>query len=103
MDLTSHLSLSLLLLSDATSWFCRRVIEGASSREASTTFDDSDSDLSSSSDEDEARAKGVVYRVSKGKVKLMERGMDQYVELVEKGIAKRERLAAAAAAAAKGG
>lgn len=79
------------------------MIEGASSREASTTFDDSDSDLSSSSDEDDARAKGVVYRVSKGKVKLMERGMDQYVELVEKGIAKRERLAAAAAAAAKGG
>jgi len=45
--------------------------------------------------------KGTVYRVGGGKVRLMEGGVDEYAAKVEKLVAKRERIAAAAALAAK--
>lgn len=84
--------------------------------------DDPDDDESDDSEDEEelGKKKGTVFRVGGGKVslvlslggdmkinrrflplqvKVMERGMDEYTERVEKLIAKRKRLAAAAATA----
>lgn len=50
----------------------------------------------SEEDEDETLPRGKVWRVQNAKVKRMEGGMGEYVEKVEKALAKRARLAAAA-------
>ncbi|KAL7414181.1 P-loop containing nucleoside triphosphate hydrolase protein [Mrakia frigida] len=80
-------------------WFCRTVVELAPLR--STTDSDNDDDPDSGSDSEEeasggSRKKGTVYRVGGGKVRLMEGGVDEYAAKVEKLVAKRERIAAAA-------
>ena len=93
-----------LILVTHDRWFCRRVIEGATLRQAAASLDDNDglSDADSSEeDEDETLPRGKVWRVQNAKVRLMEGGMDEYVEKVEKALAKRARLAAAAAAASR--
>lgn len=87
-------------LSPLPSWFCRRVIEGATLREAAASLDD-DGDLSadsSSSDDDAASALpfGKVFRVQNAKVRLMEGGMSEYVEKVDRALAKKALLAEAA-------
>ncbi|KAJ7498543.1 P-loop containing nucleoside triphosphate hydrolase protein [Mycena latifolia] len=71
-------------------WFSRVVIEGESLRHA--TADDEDATDDSSSDEDDVTTPpGKTYRVGGGKLKLMERGMAQYVALVERKLARKKR------------
>ncbi|KAK7062089.1 iron complex transport system ATP-binding protein [Favolaschia claudopus] len=72
-------------------WFSRVVIEGESLRHAAP--DDDESDVSSSDDEDEEdqAPPGKTYRVGGGKLKLMEKGMAQYVAFVERKLAKKKR------------
>ncbi|KAI0091739.1 P-loop containing nucleoside triphosphate hydrolase protein [Irpex rosettiformis] len=82
-------------------WFSRVVVEGFSLSQAGAFGDhqdnDDESDASSSSeDEDFVKSPGQTFYVGNGKVKLLERGMEQYVELVERKLQKRERLAARA-------
>lgn len=86
-------------------WFSRVVIERESVRDASGELDagaaDSDGgDASSSSDDDEdgedsggggARPRGRTYRVGNGKLKLMEKGMQGYVGIVERKLERRRR------------
>lgn len=72
------------------SWFSRVVIEGESLRHAAP--DDEGSDESSSEEEDdEAAPPGKTYRVGGGKLKLMEKGMTQYVGIVERKLARKKR------------
>ncbi|KAJ7639258.1 P-loop containing nucleoside triphosphate hydrolase protein [Roridomyces roridus] len=73
-------------------WFSRVVIEGESLRHA-TQDEDGDEDLSESDDdeEEESRPPGKTYRVGGGKLKLMEKGMVQYVAFVERKLAKKMR------------
>ncbi|KAJ7740893.1 P-loop containing nucleoside triphosphate hydrolase protein [Mycena olivaceomarginata] len=61
-------------------WFSRVVIEGESLRHAAP--DDED---------DEAAPPGKTYRVGGGKLKLMEKGMTQYVGIVERKLARKKR------------
>ena len=71
-------------------WFCRVVIEGASLHEP----DEDDSD----GDEDEGAAagpRGQVYRVNKGQVVELSGGMDEYVQKVEKELARKAKTDAA--------
>ncbi|KAF7355682.1 Iron complex transport system ATP-binding protein [Mycena sanguinolenta] len=70
-------------------WFSRVVIEGESLRQA-TQVDDA-SDESSSEEEDDATPPGKTYRVGGGKLKLMEKGMAQYVGIIERRLAKKKR------------
>ncbi|KAJ7368722.1 P-loop containing nucleoside triphosphate hydrolase protein [Mycena albidolilacea] len=71
-------------------WFSRVVIEGESLRHAAP--DDEVSDESSSEEEDdEAAPPGKTYRVGGGKLKLMEKGMTQYVGIVERKLARKKR------------
>lgn len=88
-----------LILITHDRWFCRRVIEGASLREASASLDDDGQSDGSSSEEEggETLPRGQVWRVQNAKVRLMDGGMDEYVDKVEKALAKRARLVAAAA------
>ncbi|KAJ6482821.1 P-loop containing nucleoside triphosphate hydrolase protein [Mycena vitilis] len=69
-------------------WFSRVVIEGES-RHASPNKDASDD--SSSEDDDDTTSPGKTYRVGGGKLKLMEKGMAQYVALVERKLARKKR------------
>ncbi|KAJ7228264.1 P-loop containing nucleoside triphosphate hydrolase protein [Mycena pura] len=70
-------------------WFSRVVIEGESLKHANPENDASDE---SSSEEDEDGAPpGKTYRVGGGKLKLMEKGMTQYVALVERKLAKKKK------------
>ncbi|KAI0761905.1 P-loop containing nucleoside triphosphate hydrolase protein [Irpex lacteus] len=79
-------------------WFSRVVVEGCSLSKAGAFGDqegeDDESDGSSTEDEDIIKSPGQTFYVGNGKVKLLERGMEQYVELVERKLQKRERLAA---------
>ncbi|KAJ6561577.1 P-loop containing nucleoside triphosphate hydrolase protein [Mycena vulgaris] len=71
-------------------WFSRVVIEGESLRHA--TQDDEESDDSSSEDEDDVTTPpGKTYRVGGGKLKLLEKGMAQYVAFVERKLARKKR------------
>ncbi|KAJ7098765.1 P-loop containing nucleoside triphosphate hydrolase protein [Mycena belliarum] len=70
-------------------WFSRVVIEGESLRHAAQ--DDEASDDSSDEEYDAAAAPGTTYRVGGGKLKLMEKGMAQYVAFVERKLARKKR------------
>lgn len=82
----------------AYSWFSRVVVEGCSLSRAGAFGDQQDeddkSDGSLTEEEDIVKSPGQTFYVGNGKVKLLERGMGQYVELVERKLQKRERLAA---------
>ena len=81
-------------------WFSRVVVEGCSLSKAGAFGDQQDGDesnvSSSSEDDDTVKTPGQTFYVGNGKVKLLERGMEQYVEMVERKLQKRERLAARA-------
>lgn len=66
-------------------WFNRVVLEGESPN-ARNEEDDSDDD---SSDDEDVKT-GPTYRVGNGKMKLMTNGMQQYVDIVERKLRKRE-------------
>lgn len=76
-------------------WFSRVVVERETFKAASGIDDDdaededeeSDSDL----DGDGAPKKGLTYRVGNGGIKLMEKGMQGYVGIVERKIARKLR------------
>ena len=72
-------------------WFCRVVIEGAPLRERAE--DDSDESEEDEGDDAEAEAKprGQVYRVNKGQVVELPGGMDEYVQKVEKELARKAK------------
>ncbi|KAI5479106.1 Iron complex transport system ATP-binding protein [Pseudohyphozyma bogoriensis] len=79
-------------------WFSRIVVEGESPRSILAEEAD-DSDVGSSSDEDDeegSKAVGKTWRVGGGKIKLMEKGMKQYVGLVERKLEKRRKAGEAA-------
>lgn len=90
----------LLLTLPTRRWFSRVVVEGCSLSKAGAFGDqqeDDDSEVSpSSEEEDVVKSPGQTFYVGNGKVKLLERGMEQYVEMVERKLQKRERLAARA-------
>ncbi|KAJ7831894.1 P-loop containing nucleoside triphosphate hydrolase protein [Mycena leptocephala] len=72
-------------------WFSRVVIEGESLRHAAPD-DDASEDSSSEEDEDDNDTPpGKTYRVGGGKLKLMEKGMAQYVGIVERKLARKKR------------
>ncbi|KAL8277263.1 hypothetical protein RQP46_010332 [Phenoliferia psychrophenolica] len=82
-------------------WFSRIVVEGESPRALLLAdADDSSDDGGSSSDEDEASGSGKkvgqTWRVGAGKIKLMEKGMVQYVGIVERKLEKRRKAEEAA-------
>lgn len=67
-------------------WFNRVVIEG---ERASARARDSDDEQSSGDDTDAEESRtGATYRVGAGKVRLLSRGMEQYVTSVEKRLRK---------------
>lgn len=72
-------------------FFMRCVVEGQSpkslARSAQTGAEDSE-DQDSSSEDDEAAKAGVVYRLSKGVLTKLDRGMEQYEERAAKASAK---------------
>ena len=72
-------------------WFCRVVIEGGPLRERAE--DDSDESEEGEGDDAEAVAKprGQVYRVNKGQVVELPGGMDEYVQKVEKELARKAK------------
>jgi ATPase subunit of ABC transporter with duplicated ATPase domains len=60
-------------------FFMRCVVEGESPAKASNRVGLEEDDESEEDDDDVT--KGVVYRMFKGQLKLLERGMDQYEEI----------------------
>lgn len=65
------------------------VIEGAPLLEPSERASDDGEDSDSEDGEDEGRPPGTVYMVGmKGKIKVLPKGTDQYVELIEKRMRK---------------
>jgi hypothetical protein len=50
--------------------------------------DEAEEDRSSDSDDDGPQKKGVVYRMFKGQLRLLEGGMDQYEGICERAAAK---------------
>ena len=72
-------------------WFCRVVIEGAPLHEPAEG--DSDEGEEDEDDEDGAAAnpRGQVYRVNKGQVVELSGGMDEYVQKVEKELARKAK------------
>lgn len=76
-------------------WFCRVVIEGAPLREPAE--DDSDESEEGEEEDADAVAKphGQVYRVNKGQVVELSGGMDEYVQKVEKELARKAKTDAA--------
>ena len=76
-------------------WFCRVVIEGAPLREP--TQDDSDGGEEDDEEDEEAAAKprGQVYRVNKGQVVELSGGMNEYIQKVEKELARKAKTDAA--------
>ncbi|KAJ7437118.1 P-loop containing nucleoside triphosphate hydrolase protein [Mycena galericulata] len=71
-------------------WFSRVVIEGESLRHAAQD-DDVSEDSSSEDEDDPTTPPGKTYRVGGGKLRLMEKGMAQYVAFVERKLAKKKR------------
>lgn len=103
-EVTTHLDLSTirglaralrryegaLVLITHDRWFCRVVIEGASTRESiSASEDNSDSD-SSEDEESQQRAPGTVYRVHNGKVIHTQGGIDEYVTKIQRAMLKKK-------------
>ena len=79
-----------ILLVTHDRFFMRTVIEGEPPYAAGAAGDDGEgAGESSDEDEDEANAKpGVVYRIVKGRMKVLKRGMTEYEEIVEKQLPK---------------
>ncbi|KAJ6515472.1 P-loop containing nucleoside triphosphate hydrolase protein [Mycena sanguinolenta] len=71
-------------------WFSRVVIEGESLRHA-VQVDDVSDESSSEEEEDDATPPGKTYRVGGAKLKLMDKGMAQYVGIIERKLAKKKR------------
>lgn len=74
-------------------FFCRCVVEGQSpaklrKRPGIDDDDDAEEESSSDSDEDGPQKKGVVYRMFKGQLRLLEGGMDQYEAICERAAAR---------------
>jgi hypothetical protein len=74
-------------------FFCRCVVEGQSPAKLRRQpgvddEDDAEEEASSDEDEDEPQKKGVVYRMFKGQLRLLEGGMDQYEAICERSAAK---------------
>lgn len=73
------------------------MVEGCSLSSAGAFGDGEDdaSDVSSSENEEDFDEKrpGQTFYVGNGKVKLLERGMEQYVQMVERKLQKRQRAA----------
>lgn len=68
-------------------WFNRVVIEG----ESPNAHAEDDHEISSDDDSDDEVVKtGPTFRVGAGKVKLMTGGMQQYTDLVERKLRRRE-------------
>jgi hypothetical protein len=63
-------------------------------REQADDYSDDEADESDSSEEaeDETKPPGKTYHVGNGQVKELPRGMVQYVEYVERKLAKREKM-----------
>ncbi|KAI0343208.1 P-loop containing nucleoside triphosphate hydrolase protein [Trametopsis cervina] len=79
-------------------WFSRVIIEGCSLSSAGAFGDGEEdpSDVSSSESDDDPdgnKKQGQTFYVGNGKVKLLDRGMQQYIEMVERKLQKRQRLA----------
>ncbi|GAA6005938.1 hypothetical protein JCM11491_004066 [Sporobolomyces phaffii] len=77
-------------------WFSRCVVEGETFRAASGIEDEDEDDENEGDDSDSdgegaGRKKGLTYRVGNGGIKLMEKGMQGYVGIVERKIARRLR------------
>ncbi|KAF7352440.1 Iron complex transport system ATP-binding protein [Mycena venus] len=72
-------------------WFSRVVIEGESLRHAAPDDDASDESSSEEDEDDVGAPPGKTYRVGGGKLKLMDKGMAQYVGLVERKLARKKR------------
>ncbi|KAF7302027.1 Iron complex transport system ATP-binding protein [Mycena indigotica] len=77
-------------------WFSRVIIERESLRHAEPEDSEGEDDPSSSEEEDDVSVKqsfpGKTYRVGGGKLKEMERGMAQYVALVERKLARQKNM-----------
>ncbi|KAJ7853880.1 P-loop containing nucleoside triphosphate hydrolase protein [Mycena leptocephala] len=71
-------------------WFSRVVIEGESLRHAAPD-DDASEDSSSEEDEDDDATAWEDVSCGRGKLKLMEKGMAQYVGIVERKLARKQR------------
>jgi hypothetical protein len=67
------------------------VIEGESLRHAAPDDDASEDSSSEEDEDDDATPPGKTYRVGGGKLKLMEKGMAQYVGIVERKLARKKR------------
>ncbi|CAK5275316.1 unnamed protein product [Mycena citricolor] len=76
-------------------WFSRVVVERVSLRQATGVEDDDDASDSESSDDGDGDGKGIspgkTYRVGGGKIKEMDKGMEQYVAFVERKLARLQR------------
>lgn len=79
-------------------WFSRVVIEGESAREAlrnasGQVDDDDDGEDSTESSDDEVEGRPVhkTYRVGGGGIKLMQKGMQGYVGIVERKLERRKK------------
>ncbi|BGP31559.1 hypothetical protein JCM10296v2_003331 [Rhodotorula toruloides] len=71
-------------------WFSRVVVEGETFQAALGIEDEEEEDEESSDSEEESAAKrGQTFRVGRGGIKLMEKGMAGYVASVERKLAKR--------------
>ncbi|BGO96387.1 iron complex transport system ATP-binding protein [Rhodosporidium toruloides NP11] [Rhodotorula toruloides] len=71
-------------------WFSRVVVEGETFQAASGIEDEEEEEAESSDSEEEGAAKrGQTFRVGRGGIKLMEKGMAGYVASVERKLAKR--------------
>lgn len=77
------------------------MVEGESPRALLLQDADDDSDGESSSDDDDdggMKKPGKTWRVGGGKIKLMEKGMGQYVGIVERKLERRRKAEEAAKA-----
>lgn len=76
-------------------WFSRIVVEGASPRALLLEEEDADDgeDESSSDDEESSVRPGQTFRVGGGNIKKMEKGMLQYVGIVERRLERRRKAA----------
>ncbi|GAA5993553.1 hypothetical protein JCM10908_000108 [Rhodotorula pacifica] len=71
-------------------WLSRVVVEGESLKVASGVEDaESESASESDSEEEMGSKRGETWRVGNGKIKLMEKGMQGYVAMVERKVARR--------------
>jgi ATP-binding cassette subfamily F protein 3 len=74
-------------------FFCRCVVEGQNpaklrKRPGIDDDDDVEDDPSEDDDEDGPQKKGIVYRMFKGQLRLLDDGMDQYEAICERAAAR---------------